>query len=85
VKIRVHIDRVVLHGLSAENPRLLRQTFEHQLARHLREGGLSPRLNGGAAVPKISGGAVHVNQTQSGKRLGSDIACAVYRGIGRTR
>ena len=85
MKIRMHIDRVVLHSASVENPRLLRHALERELTRYLSEGGLSHRLNRGGAVPKISGGTVRVDKTPSDKRLGSDIARAVYRAIGRAR
>jgi hypothetical protein len=82
MKITVHIERVVLDGVPVEQPRLLRSALERELKERLREGGLSPELRQDVAVPYVGGGAISIARKQPAARLGSQIAGAVYRGIG---
>ena len=82
MKIHLHIERVVLDGVPVDQPRLLRKALEQELANRLMEGGLSPDLRSGGAVPSVRGGAIELSQRSHPTRLGSQIADAVYRGIG---
>ena len=82
MKIHLQIERVVLDGVPVDQPRLLRKALEQELASRLMEGGLSPDLRSGGAVPRVRGGAIELGQGSNPARLGSQIAGAVYRGIG---
>jgi hypothetical protein len=82
MKIHLHIQRLVLDGIPADQPRLLRQAFERELTSRLLEGGLSPEFRSGGAVPKVDGGAISLGHDCRPARLGTQIAGAVYRGIG---
>ena len=82
MKIHLHIERVVLDGVPVDQPRILRRALQQELASRLMQGGLSPDLRSGGAVPSVRGGAVELGQGSPSARLGTQIAGAVYRGIG---
>ena len=82
MKIHLHIERVVLDGVPVDQPRILRKALAHELTSRLMEGGLLPELHSGGAVPHVRGGAIELSQRSNAARLGSQIAGAVYRGIG---
>jgi len=82
MKIRLHIERLVLDGLATSEPRLLHQALEQELRSRLLEGGLSPELRSGGAVPKMNGGAITIGDRNRPAQLGEQIAGAVYSGIG---
>lgn len=84
MKIVLHIDRLVLDGVTVEQPRVLRREPEWELTQRLTSGGLSPELRGGAH-PHIRGGDIALGRDAHPTKLGSQIAGAVYRGIGRAR
>jgi hypothetical protein len=82
MKIHLHIERVVLEGVAVDQPRILRKALEQELTGRLKEGGLSPELSAGVAVPHMRGGEIERAQVSHPARLGTQIAGAVYRGIG---
>jgi hypothetical protein len=82
MKIHLHIDRLVLDGVSVEQPRVLRAAVEQELAGRLKRGGLSQELRSGGALPSVRGGAIELGHGTGPARLGTQIAGAVYRGIG---
>ena len=84
MKIVLHVDRLVLDGVTVEQPRLLRRALERELAQQLTSRGLSPQLRGGAH-PHIRGGDIALGRDPHPAKLGSQIAAAVYRGIGRAK
>ena len=84
MKINVHIERLILDGVAADR-RLLRQALTQELTRQLIAGGLSPELRRGGAVPRVHGGEIEIGRQHSKTKLGSQIAGAVYRGIGDRR
>ncbi len=82
MKIHLHIERVVLDGVPVDQPRTLRKALAQELTSRLMEGGLLPELRSGGAVPHVGGGAIELSQRFHPARLGSQIAGAVYHGIG---
>jgi hypothetical protein len=82
MKIHLHIERLVLDGIAVDQPRVLRAALERELTSRLMEGGLSPDLRSGGAVPSVRGGAIELGQGSNSARLGTQIAGAVYPGIG---
>jgi hypothetical protein len=85
MRIRIHIESVVLDGVPVKHPRLLRRTLEEELGRQLRHGGLSPEFQKGGAVPAVGGGEIKIGPGQPAAKLGTQIARAVYGGIGGGR
>lgn len=82
MNIHLHIEHVVLDGVAVDQPNILRKALEQELAERLMEGGLSPEIRSGGAVPYLRGGAIALGQSSHPARLGTQIAGAVYRGIG---
>ena len=82
MKIHLHIERVALDGVAVDQPRILRRALQQELASRLMQGGLSPDLRSGGAVPRVRAGAIELGQGSNPARLGTQIAGAVYRGIG---
>jgi hypothetical protein len=85
MKIHLHIDRLVLDGIPVDQPRALRAALEKELTSRLRRGGLSQEIHSGGAVPSIRGGAIDIGHSPTSPRLGTQIAGAVYRGIGASK
>jgi hypothetical protein len=84
MNVTLHIERLVLDGLDVrpgDRPRL-QAAVEAELARLLGEGGIAPGLAEGGAVPALRGGTVQAGG--GGSQLGTQIAQAVYGGIGGT-
>jgi hypothetical protein len=85
VNITFHIERVVLEGVAADHPQQLRRAFEHELIQRLTEGGLRTNFSSDGLVPYIRGGMIKVAKNTSAKRLGYEVAHAVYHSIGGRR
>jgi hypothetical protein len=82
MNIHLHIERLVLDGVAVDQPNILRKALEQELTERLMEGGLSPELRPGGAVPYLRGGAIVLGQSSHPAKLGTQIAGAVFRGIG---
>lgn len=85
MRINVHIERLILDGLpvaSSQGP-LLQAAVEAELARLLSVNGLSHELRAGGAIPEVAAGPLQVTSESTPKKLGQQIAWAVYGGIGK--
>lgn len=84
-KINVHIDRLVLDGLSIPSHRqpLLRAAVETELGRLFAVNGLADHLRTNGAISHISASDIQLPEESSPGRLGQQIARAVYEGISR--
>jgi hypothetical protein len=84
VSIHVHIERLILNGITL--PRCVRAAFrealQDELGHLLAEGGLSPKLQGGTALPRISAPGIQIGAPSSPGDMGRQVARAVYAGIG---
>jgi hypothetical protein len=85
MKINLHIERLVLDGLSLERTQggRLRAAVEHELQRLLAAGSLAPQLMSGGAVPSLGGGTMKSEPGSGPAVLGQRIARSVYGRIGR--
>jgi hypothetical protein len=85
MSLHLHIGRLVLDGLPlhAVDRAALQAAVETELARLLSEGGLAPGLTEGGAVPALRGGSLQEGGGDSAAGLGTQIAQAVYGGIGK--
>lgn len=86
MKIKVHIERLVLEGLPVTSlqARQVQGSLETELARLLAGGGLSEELRGGIAVPQLRAGTIQLAADNQPVRLGHGIARAIYGGIGKS-
>lgn len=84
MKIRLHIERMVLDGITVDRTQggRVRAAVEKELTRLLASGGIAPELKSGAAVPAVRGGNMRVEKNTRPADLGKNIAGAVYGGIG---
>jgi hypothetical protein len=79
MKVVIHIDQVILHGLpvtAAQLP-MVRAALERELQTLFRGPGAGRRLRAGAA-PKLVGGAVDYRAEKGPARLGCQAAGAVH-------
>ena len=83
MRIRVHIDRLVLDGLPVERRHApaVRAAVEAVLGRLLADGGVGGAFGAGGAVPRLSGGTIVVGAATPPDVLGSQIAQAVHRSV----
>jgi hypothetical protein len=84
MKITVHIERLVLDGLTvtpAERP-AMRVAVEKELTRLLARDGLSHQLRSAGALPRVTGGNLRLSQGNKPAQLGRQVARAVHSGIG---
>lgn len=84
MKLRVHIDRLVLDGysLTAAETRVVKAAMERELARLLAREGVGQELRARAAVADVRGGAFQPASGEPPPRLGERIARSVHAGIG---
>lgn len=82
MSINVQIERLILEGIPVDATRNVRKTVERELARLLREGGLAQELRQDRALADVRAGTIRLGQDRHGRRLGEQVAGAVYRGIG---
>lgn len=83
--IRLHIDRLVLDGISldAHQTPALRAAVERELGRMLIEGGLGRSFQSGGVLRNLPGGNIQLQDPVRPDHLGGQIARAVYEGIGK--
>ena len=85
MKINVQIERLILDGFDiAQNQRsALRAAVESELARLLAVNGLNQELTAGGALPSLDAASIQIRNDNNPERFGSQIAQAVYKGIGQ--
>ncbi|HSR50673.1 MAG TPA: hypothetical protein VLV83_07570 [Acidobacteriota bacterium] len=83
MKITVHIERLVLHGLPltpADGPRL-QAAVEAEIARRLEEDGLTPALRSGGLRASAPSAMIRVNASSPAALVGHQVGQAVYGSI----
>jgi hypothetical protein len=85
MKIRVHIERLVLDGLpiAARDGPVVRAVVERELVRLLTTSGLGEEWSSGGAVASTRAPRITVQNDCRPGELGSQIARSVHGGIGR--
>ncbi len=85
MKIEVHIERLVLEGLpvSARDRARVHAAVAAELSRLIRAQGIATALRTGGAAPSVRADDLRVERQTSPRRLGTQIARAVYGGLGR--
>jgi hypothetical protein len=87
MKMRVHIERLILEGLpagSAQGPQI-GSTIQKELVRLLAAHGLTDELRDGISVPRIQAGTIQIGPENQPAKLGNSIAQAVHEGIGNSK
>jgi hypothetical protein len=83
--IELHIEELVLHGVSRSNARRLGAAVEVELGRMLTEQGLPARLRSGAEIGAIDAGQLSLGATARPESTGAAVAKAVYGGLAHGR
>ena len=84
-RIALHIGQLVLHGVPAAHRQQVGEAVRQELARLLSEGGLSADLAAGGAVPRLEAGSLTMRPGAAPEALGTQVAQAVYSGLGKGR
>ena len=82
--IRVHIERLILDGLSVPHSQRsrLQLAIEEELAHLLANGTLAVDLRVPGMFPRLAGGTLELTGNDDPRLLGKSIAQAIYGGIG---
>ena len=85
MKVRLHIERLVLEGLQVSGPDVarLKAELEAELGRLLTERGVNVQLAAGGALPHVNTAPMRASPSAEPAELGRGIARSVYSGIGR--
>lgn len=83
MKINLHIDRLVLDGISVESHQqaMFKANLETELGRLLAQNGIAPDLQSGGAFNAIRTDSIDVGEKNEPSHLGRQIARSVYRGF----
>ncbi|MBE9571475.1 MAG: hypothetical protein IMF11_12670 [Proteobacteria bacterium] len=83
MKINLHIDRLVLDGISVESHQqaMFKANLETELGRLLAQNGIAPDLQSGGAFNAIRTDSIDVGEKNEPSHLGRQIARSVYGGI----
>jgi hypothetical protein len=87
MKMRVHIERLILEGLPASRAQgpQIGAAIQEELVRLLAAQGLTDELRGGITVPRIRAGVIQLGAENQPAKLGNSIAQAVHEGIGNSK
>ena len=87
MKVRLHIDRLVLDGVAvrAGDRARLQAAVEAELTRLVQAGGIAPELAHGGALPSVAAPQITLAQKATPAQIGTSIAGAVYGSVGGRR
>lgn len=85
MNINLHIERLILDGLPIEHHHgpLVKAAVEAELGRLLTAEGLTGGLISGGAMPSVSAPGIQLANNSSPRKLGQQIARALYGGISK--
>lgn len=87
MKIELHVERLLLDGLpvTPHEATLVQAAVEFELGRLVGAGRLDARLAAGAAVPLLHGERIPALSTAGPDGIGTQIAAAIYAGMGERK
>jgi hypothetical protein len=85
MNVNLHIERLVLEGLSLDSRggALVQEAVQTELARLLAEGEPALRSFASTAMPSVKGAPVNASPAESPPRLGSAIARSIHGALAR--
>jgi hypothetical protein len=83
--LRLHIEEVVLHGVSPGDGRRFGEALEGELLRLFREEGVPPALARGGAVERLDAGPLAISPNARPEVGGAALARAIYGSLGGGR
>ncbi|HTQ15217.1 MAG TPA: hypothetical protein VMH86_15200 [Rhizomicrobium sp.] len=87
MKVKLHIDRMVLDGLTASQNQGVRlgAAIQTELSRLLRDPLVAGALSKGGAIPKLRAGPIGISANDSPNKIGARIAKSLAAGLVRPR
>jgi hypothetical protein len=87
MNVKVHIERLVLEGLPVgpQDGARVRAAVTAELEHLIGTQGVSTHLRSGGAVPELRAASMHLGERTTPRRLGRQIARAIYGGLGNPR
>jgi len=84
VNVHLHIDRVVLDGVSiaAADRAQFRVAVERELAGLLRRGGIAHEVEAASSLASVRATPISIAPAASAADVGRSVASSVFRGIG---
>jgi hypothetical protein len=84
MKINLHIERLVLEDvpMSAAEKLAFQAAIRTELTHLLGSSGVSEELRAGMALTHMRAGTVRLNENSGPKKLGTDVAHAIYQAVG---
>ncbi len=83
MKVRLHIDSLVLNGFPEGDRYRIAAALEDELARLLAEQGVPPGLTKGISVPFLDAGSIRLSPDAGPRRIGAQIARSLFGGLPR--
>ena len=80
--IDLHIEELVLDGFAPTDRRAIAEAVQRELTRLLTDQGIHPSLSNGYEAERVDGGAFHVQPGARGNAIGTQVAQAIYGGLG---
>jgi hypothetical protein len=82
VNVELYVEELVLHGFSPADRYRIGQGVEHELGLLFIERGVPPSLAQSGEIPLMDGGSFEVKAGAGVEAIGSQVAQAVYGGLG---
>ena len=79
--VRIHIDRLVVHGLQRREIAQLGPNLEKELQRLLSEQGVPAGINRSQQLRKLITGPLRLKQTQGPQQVAKQLAATLYQGL----
>ena len=83
MKVKVNIEKLVLHGIAPHQRHQIGEAVRSELARLVAEQGIPAAAGRGMNVDRLDGGTLDVDSTAQGRTVGRQVARAAYRGMGQ--
>ena len=83
MNIELHIKELVLHGFNHGDRYLISEAVQVELTRLFSEQGLPSTLSHHVEIGSVDGGAFHATPGSKPAAIGSQVAHAVYGGLGK--
>ncbi|MEL6492485.1 MAG: hypothetical protein AAFQ95_21260 [Cyanobacteria bacterium J06621_3] len=81
--LELEIQNIVLTDITVNDPLALKQEITLELNRLFQQEGIPNRLTQATHRPLVKGGPMETVQSPSMQQLGTNIAQAIYRGLGK--
>jgi hypothetical protein len=82
MNIELHIEELVLHGFARKDQARIQRVIEQELTRLFTEQGIPASLSQSNEIQQLQGGSFNVRAGMGVEAIGSQVAQAIYGGMG---